>query len=125
MRLLRVDQVRHGMTYCANAYGRLTRERTPPGIGPKTSILYGLHSMRGNHACVEGSMMSNCPICFEYLFDSVRPIAVLRCGHTIHEECFKDMTRHAGFKCPICNQAAVDMEHTWQYLDEEVFDGLL
>mmetsp|Transcript_10678 Transcript_10678/g.39189 ORF Transcript_10678/g.39189 Transcript_10678/m.39189 type:complete len:290 (+) Transcript_10678:348-1217(+) len=77
-------------------------------------------SMRGNHACVEGSMMSNCPICFEYLFDSVRPIAVLRCGHTIHEECFKDMTRHAGFKCPICNQAAVDMEHTWQYLDEEV-----
>lgn len=32
-------------------------------------------------------MKQNCPVCFEFLFDSVRPTAVLNCGHTIHETC--------------------------------------
>jgi hypothetical protein len=35
--------------------------------------------------CVQNSMHQNCPVCFEYLFDSVRPITVLLCGHTIHQ----------------------------------------
>ena len=36
-------------------------------------------------------MRQNCPVCFEYLFDSVRPTAVLSCGHTIHSDCLKEM----------------------------------
>ena len=46
---------------------------------------------QGNHVCVENSMRQNCPVCFEYLFDSVRPTAVLPCGHTIHSDCLKEM----------------------------------
>eukprot|EP00967_Tisochrysis_lutea_P154384 scaffold306491_cov22-Tisochrysis_lutea.AAC.1 len=30
-------------------------------------------------------MHNNCPVCFEYIFDSVNPICVLPCGHTIHQ----------------------------------------
>lgn len=40
---------------------------------------------QASHVCVANSMHQNCPVCFEYLFDSVRPIAVLPCGHTIHQ----------------------------------------
>lgn len=34
-------------------------------------------------------MKQNCPVCFEFLFDSVRTTAVLKCGHTIHEACLQ------------------------------------
>ena len=49
---------------------------------------------QNNHVCVENSMRQNCPVCFEYLFDSVRPTAVLPCGHTIHSDCLKEMERN-------------------------------
>jgi len=42
-------------------------------------------SLRDSHVCVTNSMHQNCPVCFEYLFDSIRPISVLPCGHTIHQ----------------------------------------
>ena len=38
---------------------------------------------------MQNSMRQNCPVCFEFLFDSVRPTAVLPCGHTIHSDCLK------------------------------------
>jgi RING finger/CHY zinc finger protein 1 len=42
-------------------------------------------TLQDSHVCVTNSMHQNCPVCFEYLFDSIRPIAVLPCGHTIHQ----------------------------------------
>lgn len=48
-------------------------------------------ALQNNHVCVENSMRQNCPVCFEYLFDSVRPTAVLPCGHTIHSDCLREM----------------------------------
>ena len=53
-----------------------------------------LSGVQGNHVCVENSMRQNCPVCFEYLFDSVRPTAVLPCGHTIHSDCLREMERN-------------------------------
>lgn len=47
---------------------------------------YGL-SLKDNHKCVERAMHQNCPVCFEYLFDSTEPTTVLQCGHTIHASC--------------------------------------
>lgn len=44
---------------------------------------------QGNHQCVERAMHQNCPICFEFLFESVDPTTVLRCGHTIHTQCVR------------------------------------
>lgn len=43
--------------------------------------------LRNNHVCIERSMHQNCPVCFDFLFESVDPITVLKCGHTIHSKC--------------------------------------
>ena len=50
-------------------------------------------ALKGNHQCVERAMHQNCPICFEFLFESVDPTTVLRCGHTIHTQCVRVSAR--------------------------------
>ncbi|XP_010421090.1 PREDICTED: E3 ubiquitin-protein ligase MIEL1-like [Camelina sativa] len=76
--------------------------------------------MEDKHRCVEGAMHHNCPVCFEYLFDSTRDITVLRCGHTMHLECTKDMGLHNRYTCPVCSKSICDMSNLWKKLDEEV-----
>ncbi|KAL0040618.1 hypothetical protein WJX77_012540 [Trebouxia sp. C0004] len=75
---------------------------------------------RGKHICVQNSMKQNCPVCFEFLFDSVRPTAVLNCGHTIHEACLTNMTQNQQMSCPICMKSYMDMAPYWQHLDAEI-----
>jgi RING finger/CHY zinc finger protein 1 len=77
-------------------------------------------SLQDNHVCIEDSMKQNCPVCFEFLFDSVRPTAVLPCGHTIHSQCLKDLTKARTSTCPICMKSYGDMARVWERLDEEV-----
>lgn len=48
-------------------------------------------------------------MCFEFLFDSVRPTAVLPCGHTIHSQCLKELTKARASTCPICMKSYGDM----------------
>ena len=48
-------------------------------------------------------MQHNCAVCFDYLFDSVRPISVLQCGHTIHAECLQVRLLHATFAKVLCS----------------------
>ena len=52
-----------------------------------------------------------CPICFEYLFDSVQPTAVLPCGHTIHSHCLAQMTTNHQTACPICMKRSARAAH--------------
>lgn len=77
-------------------------------------------SLRGNHVCVENSMRSACPVCLEYLFDSVRPTAVLPCGHTIHSECLRECERQRQLSCPVCLRSYADLSALWRRLDAEV-----
>ncbi len=48
-----------------------------------------LAARQENHVCVANSMKNDCPVCLEYLFDSVRRAAVLPCGHTVHADCLE------------------------------------
>lgn len=58
-------------------------------------------ALRDDHRCTQDAMKRACPICFEYLFDSVRPISVLpRCGHVLHADCFGKMVRGFGGRAP-------------------------
>uniref|UniRef100_A0A0E0K8R0 CHY-type domain-containing protein n=1 Tax=Oryza punctata TaxID=4537 RepID=A0A0E0K8R0_ORYPU len=50
--------------------------------------------LKDSHHCVERAMHHNCPVCFEYLFDSTKDISALHCGHTIHLECLYEMRSH-------------------------------
>ncbi|ERN00503.1 hypothetical protein AMTR_s00102p00024480 [Amborella trichopoda] len=76
--------------------------------------------LKDSHPCVERAMHHNCPVCFEYLFDSTKDISVMRCGHTIHSECLNEMKHHFQFTCPVCSRSICDMSNVWQKMDEEV-----
>lgn len=78
------------------------------------------NQLRDNHVCVENSMRHNCPVCFEYLFDSIRQTSVLRCGHTIHTDCYEDMQRNNRSSCPICLKSVADLTPLWRTLDEDI-----
>lgn len=76
--------------------------------------------LKDSHRCVDRAMHQNCPICFEYMFESARDINVLRCGHMIHVECLREMRAHRRFSCPVCLKSACDMSDAWQKLDRQV-----
>ncbi|GKE40002.1 E3 ubiquitin protein ligase MIEL1-like protein, partial [Tanacetum coccineum] len=79
--------------------------------------------LRDNHACVENSMKNHCPICYEFLFDSIKSAAIMKCGHTMHMECQEEMLKQHQYRCPICSKSVCDMTTTWQRVDEEVKVG--
>ncbi|KAL5227385.1 hypothetical protein ABZP36_015650 [Zizania latifolia] len=76
--------------------------------------------LKNSHACVEGAMHHDCPICFEYLFESTNDVSVLPCGHTIHVKCLKEMEEHCQFACPLCSKSVCDMSKAWERLDIEL-----
>ncbi|KAK1395130.1 E3 ubiquitin-protein ligase MIEL1 [Heracleum sosnowskyi] len=76
--------------------------------------------LRNNHSCVENSMHHHCPICYEYLFDSLQDTTVMKCGHTMHFECYHEMIKRDKYCCPICSKSVVDMSRTWKRIDEEI-----
>ncbi|ONL98037.1 E3 ubiquitin-protein ligase MIEL1 [Zea mays] len=56
----------------------------------------------------------------QYLFDSLRETSVLRCGHTMHLQCFHEMLKHDKFSCPICATPIFDMDKFFKALDAEM-----
>lgn len=79
------------------------------------------NALQNGHPCVENAMHQNCPVCVEYLFDSVMDISVLPCGHTMHQICLEEMNLHSQFCCPICSKSTQDMSRFWDRLDQEVY----
>lgn len=76
--------------------------------------------LKDRHPCVERAMHHNCPVCFEFLFESTKDISVMPCGHTIHLDCLREMQLHFQFACPVCSKSICDMSRVWEKLDEEV-----
>ncbi|TXG73771.1 hypothetical protein EZV62_002350 [Acer yangbiense] len=76
--------------------------------------------MKDAHHCVERAVHHNCPICFEFLFDTMKHITVLPCGHTIHLGCLKEMDMHYRYSCPICSKSICDMSKLWLKIDQEI-----
>ncbi|XP_028066987.1 probable E3 ubiquitin-protein ligase RZFP34 [Camellia sinensis] len=77
--------------------------------------------MKDSYICIEKAMHHNCPVCFEYLFETTKDITVLPCGHTIHLQCVKEMEQHLQYSCPICSKSYCDMSQVWQRLDHEAY----
>lgn len=80
-------------------------------------------ALKNNHQCVERAMHQNCPICFEFLFESVDPTTVLRCGHTIHTQCVRELEANPNAvcpTCPICKKSLGDYSRHWAELDRQV-----
>lgn len=76
--------------------------------------------LQGNHKCIERATMSNCPICGDYMFTSVRPVVYMSpCGHAIHQHCFDEYTKHS-YKCPHCQVTVLNMDAQFRVLDSEI-----
>ena len=73
-------------------------------------------STRDEHRCIERSTDCDCPICGDYLFNSPRPVAIMKCGHTIHRHCFDEHLKRS-YKCPVCNKTCGNMEIKFRQLD--------
>eukprot|EP00743_Colponemidia_sp_Colp-15_P002936 GILK01003176.1.p1 GENE.GILK01003176.1~~GILK01003176.1.p1 ORF type:complete len:353 (-),score=12.22 GILK01003176.1:222-1196(-) len=76
-------------------------------------------SLQGNHQCIEQSMHQNCPVCMEFLFTSRKTVSVMRCGHTIHSHCLRDLMR-SQYTCPLCSQSLCDMSRLFRHIDTEI-----
>jgi len=74
-------------------------------------------SIFDDHVCLENALHSDCPICAEYMFTSVKPVCILKCGHYIHLPCLDEYTQQ-DYRCPICLKSLGDMSHRWTQLDE-------
>ena len=77
-------------------------------------------SQFAKHRCVERSLETNCPICFEPFKECTKEIRLMkRCGHAMHKSCYE---RHAktSFTCPICKQSWRNMNHVFRQLDKRV-----
>ncbi|XP_075641679.1 E3 ubiquitin-protein ligase MIEL1-like isoform X1 [Castanea sativa] len=85
----------------------------------KCGSCYSL-SLRDNHLCVENSMKNFCPVCYEYLFDSIKGTTIMKCGHTMHTDCFHEMAEQNQYRCPICSKTVHEMSVYWRLLDEEI-----
>jgi RING finger/CHY zinc finger protein 1 len=57
---------------------------------------------------------------WQYLFDSVKAAHVMKCGHTMHMDCFEQMINENQYRCPICAKSMVDMSPSWHLLDFEI-----
>lgn len=62
------------------------------------------------HPCIENSLQSDCPICFNYLFKSRDPVTFfMPCGHPLHYECLVQYGKVSNL-CPICRAKWYDEE---------------
>ncbi|XP_006825159.1 RING finger and CHY zinc finger domain-containing protein 1-like [Saccoglossus kowalevskii] len=77
-------------------------------------------SLKEKHKCVEKVSRANCPVCLEDLHTSRTASHVPRCGHLIHETCFKELIKSGGYSCPMCNQSMLSMKSVWELLDNEI-----
>lgn len=75
--------------------------------------------IKDSHKCIERSTDCDCPICGEYMFTSPKTVVFMRCGHSIHETCWKEHMKNS-YKCPICSKSMINMDLTFRTYDEDI-----
>ncbi|EFA83133.1 hypothetical protein PPL_03923 [Heterostelium album PN500] len=68
------------------------------------------------HKCLENKF-ENCPICLEDMFSSRDPPVTLKCGHALHESCYKSLLQSTQSNCPICKKLIYD-DVNWSKFDD-------
>ncbi|TNV76650.1 hypothetical protein FGO68_gene5314 [Halteria grandinella] len=71
------------------------------------------------HKCQENTLHSSCPICMNDQFNSIEQSIFLPCGHSMHKECFKDLSKHK-YQCPLCFRSFCDMRMNDKALEREI-----
>ena len=71
-----------------------------------------------HHQCKSERFHTDCPICLENLFDSIKPATVLPCGHPIHAHCFISCMQQNRLSCPLCRKTMMTSDNAQRYNDE-------
>lgn len=77
-------------------------------------------SFFAEHPCHPKKLEGECAVCRQRLFDSVRPVSFMRCGHSIHAHCLDQLVHSGNFRCPLCNKSVGDMARTWTAYDRYI-----
>jgi RING finger and CHY zinc finger domain-containing protein 1 len=78
-------------------------------------------AIKDSHTCRANATKINCAICQENLFYSRIQSISMKCGHFIHNSCYKEMVKNHHYNCPLCLKLAVDMpEEFIENLDKEI-----
>ncbi|KAH3676045.1 hypothetical protein WICMUC_002341 [Wickerhamomyces mucosus] len=75
--------------------------------------------LQNDHKCIERSIEADCPICSEFMFTSTKPVVFMSCGHSIHQHCYEEHSKHS-YKCPTCQKTVLNMEAQFRVLDMEI-----
>lgn len=76
------------------------------------------------HKCLKRSLDADCPICGQYIKTSTNPVVFMRCGHTMHANCFDEYTKDK-YTCPLCHKSLSDMTEFYKEVDEFVANQIL
>lgn len=76
-------------------------------------------AIQDKHKCIERSLDCDCPICSHYLFSSRKPVVFMRCGHSIHKECYETHLK-TSYKCPLCSKSVVNMDIQFRHYDNAI-----
>jgi hypothetical protein len=71
---------------------------------------------QARHRCMPQSLHVDCPICKEFLFTSRKPVVFMRCGHTMHSDCWDVYTR-TKYTCPLCFKCLTAMDSYYREVD--------
>ncbi|KAL8859498.1 MAG: hypothetical protein Q9178_003897 [Gyalolechia marmorata] len=72
-----------------------------------------------NHRCIERSTDCDCPICGEYMFTSPQAVIFMKCGHSIHLQCYYEHAKRS-YRCPICSKSMANMEPQFRQLERSI-----
>lgn len=76
-------------------------------------------SLSQKHKCIERSTDRDCPICGDNMFQSVKRVIFMDCGHSIHHGCFEQLLK-TSYRCPLCNKSVVNMEIQFRNYDAAI-----
>ncbi len=74
--------------------------------------------IRDEHTCLPDASKTDCPICLDSMYRTVKEVMVLRCGHRIHKECLDEYVKH-DYRCPMCKQS-LSKEMNWEMFDQQI-----
>lgn len=78
------------------------------------------NKFKDDHICIDNSLDGECPVCLENIFESVKQVILLKCGHSIHQECYVNLIKNNNIKCPVCNKSIIDNTILNNYLENEI-----
>lgn len=79
-------------------------------------------SLKDNHNCIKNT---DCPICFDDLIYSTKSMTILKCGHSVHVDCFNNMIENNVYNCPLCLKTCIDNTQINNYYENLISQYIL